>query len=279
MDKQMLEYLVVLDFEATCDSGSRIDPQEIIEFPSVLYDLETRQVIDEFSTFVRPEHHPVLTPFCTELTGITQQEVDDAPVFRAVLSQHIAWLSGHGLLQPAREDQFALVTCGDWDLNAMLPNQCATAGVSIGELPVCYRRWTNIKTVFEATMRKRAGGMVGMLKALKLKLEGRHHRGIDDCRNITRIARDLQCRGASFAITKKLSVSRYPPLPMALCHGDTRHELVLQKRSLGSLLGQASGLFRAKVVAVQTESGVVLTDEALLALRPQQTFQVVFRGS
>ncbi len=34
-----MEFLVVLDFEATCDDGKRIEPQEIIEFPSLLIDV------------------------------------------------------------------------------------------------------------------------------------------------------------------------------------------------------------------------------------------------
>ncbi len=275
----MFDYLVILDFEATCDNRSRMDPQEIIEFPSVLYDVETREVVDEFSTFVRPEHHPQLTAFCTELTGITQAEVADAPPFRGVLHQHIAWLSDHGLLQPGRAERFALVTCGDWDLNAMLPQQCEVAGVSIGELPACYRRWINIKHIFEATLHKRAGGMVSMLRQLNLKLEGRHHRGIDDCRNITRIARELQARGAEFKITKKLSASRYPPLALELVAGERVEAMTLQKRTVASLLGQACSLFRAKVVALKTEDGQLLDDERLLVLRPQTRLEVVFRGS
>ncbi len=275
----MLDYLVILDFEATCDNASKISPQEIIEFPSVLYDLETRQLVDEFSTFVRPEHHPELTAFCTELTGITQDDVDAAPPFRGVLRQHISWLQGHGLFDPGYEHRFALVTCGDWDLNAMLPQQCEAAGISIAELPVCYRQWINIKVVFENTLHRRAGGMVSMLRQLNLKLEGRHHRGIDDCRNITRIARDLHCRGARFEITKKLSASRYPPLPLTLFHGAREEAFTLQKRSLNSLLGQACGVFRAKVVGFKTEAGDALDDAGLLQLRPKSRLEVVFRGS
>jgi len=40
--------------------------------------------------------------------------------------------------------------------------------------------------------------MAGMLNYLRLPLEGRHHSGIDDCRNISRIARQMLKDGASF---------------------------------------------------------------------------------
>ena len=88
-----LRYLLVLDFEATCGDG--VWNSEIIEFPTLLYDLRERELdvylhyswilnISTFSTYitglvkatfheyVKPQIHPQLTPYCTELTGITQ---------------------------------------------------------------------------------------------------------------------------------------------------------------------------------------------------------------
>ena len=81
-----LDYVVVLDFEATCDERGAPDPQEIIDFPSVLLSLPTAEPIAEFASCVRPQHHPTLTAFCTELTGITQAQVDAAPPSRTASS-------------------------------------------------------------------------------------------------------------------------------------------------------------------------------------------------
>lgn len=44
-----------------------------------------------------------------------------------------------------------------------------------------------------------------MLHSLELTLLGRHHSGIDDCRNICRIAIELIRRGAVFHPTKQLN--------------------------------------------------------------------------
>ena len=41
-------------------------------------DADTLKVVDEFASFVRPVRHPQLTAFCTELTSITQAQVDAA---------------------------------------------------------------------------------------------------------------------------------------------------------------------------------------------------------
>jgi inhibitor of KinA sporulation pathway (predicted exonuclease) len=132
--------LVVLDFEATCQPGTPPSPQEVIEFPSVLVSLRDRAVVDSFGTFVRPVHHPTLSAFCTELTTIRQEDVDAAPVFADVLAAHRAWLEGHDLFDSQGRERFAFVTCGDWDLQTMLPVQCAAAGVPIAGLPRAYRR-------------------------------------------------------------------------------------------------------------------------------------------
>ena len=207
MAASTFDTLVVLDFEATCAKGAVPSPQEIIELPSVLVSLRERVVLAEFQTFVRPLVHPRLSAFCTELTTICQEDVDGAPTFPEALERHLAWLGLHGLLDSP--DRFAFVTCGDWDLATMLPNQCAASGPPITELPPAYRRWINIKKVFAGLrIKARSSGMASMLDALGLDLVGTHHRGIDDCHNIARIALALAARGAPFALTGRLAAPR-----------------------------------------------------------------------
>jgi inhibitor of KinA sporulation pathway (predicted exonuclease) len=195
--------IVVLDFEATCRPGVPPKPQEIIEFPSVLLSLPDRKILDTFSSFVRPVHHPKLDPFCTDLTSITQAEVDGAPAFPEVLIAHQAWLRSHDLLfGTGAKENCLFLTCGDWDLITMLPIQCAASSIPVASLPRCYRQWCNIKKVFKRHVPNENGsGMPSMLSALGLPLEGRHHRGIDDCHNIARIAFALADRGAAIEVT------------------------------------------------------------------------------
>lgn len=50
-----------------------------------------------------------------------------------------------------------------------------------------YKRYINIKDEFEYFYKKKAGGMVKMLNELGLKLDGKHHSGIDDTKNIAKI--------------------------------------------------------------------------------------------
>ncbi|MCB9673291.1 MAG: exonuclease domain-containing protein [Alphaproteobacteria bacterium] len=250
--------IAVLDFEATCDDVDPPDPQEIIEFPSVLVDLDTREVVDEFSTFVRPVHHPRLTPFCTALTGITDADVAPAPAFPEVFEAHQRWLASH--------DHPVIATCGDWDLATMLPRQVIASGLR--EIPRPYRTWINVKVPFAAW--KGPGvrmGMPGMLDALGLPLIGRHHRGIDDTRNIASIVLALAERGVALEPTGTLAPSRYPPVRLVLVREGIETEVTLERRTLPSLLGLASGAHRRQATGVSDAGGRELSGDDLADLR------------
>ncbi|MEL6846224.1 MAG: exonuclease domain-containing protein, partial [Bacteroidota bacterium] len=59
---------IIFDLEATCwrDRGSGYQ-SEIIEIGALSIN-QAQQIQSEFSQFVRPQIHPLLSPFCTELT-------------------------------------------------------------------------------------------------------------------------------------------------------------------------------------------------------------------
>uniref|UniRef100_J3N8R2 Exonuclease domain-containing protein n=2 Tax=Oryza brachyantha TaxID=4533 RepID=J3N8R2_ORYBR len=74
---QEFAYFVVIDLEATCERGRSIYPQEVFELASVIVDGATgEQLAEAFRAYVRPVHHPTLTGYCRELTGIEQADVD-----------------------------------------------------------------------------------------------------------------------------------------------------------------------------------------------------------
>ena len=55
-------------------------------------------------------------------------------------------------------------------------------------------------------------GMAGMLKTLKIKLEGRHHSGIDDCKNIAKIVLNLMGKQVTMKATGCLENFRFKDL-------------------------------------------------------------------
>lgn len=181
-------YFCVLDFEATCWPGERRPTQEIIEFPSVMYRYDwfrkEGEYVGEFAKYVRPVLHPQLSDFCTELTGITQEQVDAADTLEVVLEEHQQWLVSVVPVEHYRDILF--ITCGNWDLHTMLPLEY-TNKPHLPKYPQLYHHFCNIKYEFEAFYGQKAGGMTNMLDKLGLELEGRHHSGIDDTRNTARV--------------------------------------------------------------------------------------------
>ena len=270
-DAPAFAYAIILDFEATCDDGPPPQPQEVIEFPSVLLSLNTLEIVDEFESFVRPQHHPILTEFCTSLTSIRQVDVDSADPFAAVFERYQRWLQSHGL----DETNSLFVTCGDWDLLTMFPGQCAHTEPRIEEPPPLFARWQNIKKMYSAVHAvNKAPGMSGMLRTMELDLIGHHHRGIDDCRNIATLYRALLAKGAATELTAELPTSKFPPITLTLCAGGQSNKAELTVRNLRALFGVAGRIYRNQFASAHRQDGSLITDDDdLRFLRSGETIE------
>ncbi|TTE81772.1 Poly(A)-specific ribonuclease PARN [Bagarius yarrelli] len=89
---QLFSYLIIIDFESTCWREKNNHGQEIIEFPAVLMNTHTGEIESEFHSYVQPQEHPLLSSFCKELTGITQEQVEAGLPLQICLSRFTRWL-------------------------------------------------------------------------------------------------------------------------------------------------------------------------------------------
>ncbi len=174
---QDFSHYLIVDLEATCsnDKSLPIQEMETIEIGAVMLKADTLEVLDEYCTFIRPVRHPQLTAFCTELTSITQQDVDAAPVYAEAIQDFKAWMY--------RYSNFLFCSWGDYDKRQLMQDsQFHQLPFPIGAPHL------NIKVRFSETqgLPKRYG-LDDALKRCGLDLEGRHHRGIDDARNMARL--------------------------------------------------------------------------------------------
>lgn len=204
---QPFDFLLIVDFEATCvDSNrtsQRLHPQEIIEFPMVLLETQSGKIIAEFQRYIIPVVHPTLSPFCTELTGITQDMVsakNGAVSFQQAWKDVQLFLDKHQLLDNSNK-KFRAICCGNWDFSVMLPQQLQTTFGSKAHVPGYFSKWINVKQAFESFYqpRRRVKGMMDLLAYLNIKPQGRHHSGIDDSRNIAAICQRMLHDGCVFA--------------------------------------------------------------------------------
>eukprot|EP00850_Spirogloea_muscicola_P019429 SM000190S04865 [mRNA] locus=s190:239755:241585:+ [translate_table: standard] len=193
--RQQFDYLVVVDFESTCNNRPGLRPTEIIEFPSVLVDLAALRVVDTWRAYVRPVMHPRLTSFCMNLTGVQQHQVDAGVRLEQALRLHDKWLASRGVLGRP----FAVATWSDWDCKVMLEAECAWKGI---RKPAYFERWINLREPFQKVFGARTRGNLQACMALAgLTWRGRPHCGLDDAANTARLALSLIHRGAVLAIT------------------------------------------------------------------------------
>merc|ERR550519_3145389 len=198
---QRLKYLLVIDFESTCwKERAGAPPPEIIEFPVVLLSLTNGKIVSEFHEYVMPVEHPKLSSFCTELTGIRQQQVDDGLPITTCLVLFNQWLSGvrekekFAMLSSSSaaavnnlSSAVSLATCvtwSDWDLNLCLENECRRKHI---RKPASLSTWIDIRAVYREFYKRKPQGLNGALRELGLSFEGREHSGIEDARNTARL--------------------------------------------------------------------------------------------
>lgn len=169
---------LVIDLEATTDEGGwPIEDMEIIEIGASLVNRNGREV-DHFQRFVKPQRRPLLTPFCRELTHISQADIHSAGAFTDVWSQFERWLAHH----QARLEGWA--SWGDYDRRQLLQewhlHQVHSLLADLSHL--------NLKQRFaKARQLERPLGLKGALQLAGLQFVGQQHRALEDARNTARL--------------------------------------------------------------------------------------------
>ena len=167
------KYYLIVDLEATCCDKKTIqrDKMEIIEIGAVVVDAKTLKIVDEYEVFIKPILNPTLTTFCKTLTTITQEDVDNAMGYKEALEDFKTWF--------AKYDNFLFCSWGDYDKSQFLQD-CKLHGVAY---PFSEEH-LNIKKEFAKVQKVKPCGLDVALNHVGLELQGTHHRGIDDARNM-----------------------------------------------------------------------------------------------
>ncbi len=172
--------LVIVDLEATCwpPGEHRPERMETIEIGAVLTRSDSLDVLDEFTTFVRPIREPVLSNFCRSLTSIRQEDVDGAQPFREGFGRFVEWLGDL--------DDVTFGSWGAFDRKQFL-RDCGFQKVHypFGDQEDHF----NVKKYVAQKMGWSPRGLAPAIQSCGMEFEGTHHRGIDDARNIHRVLR------------------------------------------------------------------------------------------
>ena len=176
--RKSFDKLLVVDVEATCwESGKPPYGQfsEIIEIGVCPIDLANLQIGESISILVCPKFSTV-SQFCTSLTSLTPQDVEKGTSFKAACDR----------LKVLGANTCTWGSWGDHDRKQFW-KQCSNkkhfhAAYPFGQTHV------NIKNLSSLCMRmKKEVGMDKALQMINLELDGTHHRGMDDAKNIAKI--------------------------------------------------------------------------------------------
>jgi inhibitor of KinA sporulation pathway (predicted exonuclease) len=168
-----LNKILIVDVEATCWDGDPPNGQksEIIEVGLVEMSLkDDPKIIKSHDFIVRPVESTV-SPFCTGLTTITQDLVDNGNTLEATC-QEINRIGDKG--------KIAWASWGDYDAS-QFRRECGRKNIRypFGKTHI------NLKSLFAIFhgLNKEVG-MEAALGKLGIQLKGTHHRAIDDATNI-----------------------------------------------------------------------------------------------
>lgn len=169
--------VLVIDVESTCweapEKPGKDEISEIIEIGIAVVNIKDLKIVKNDSIMVRPQRSRV-SNFCTKLTTLTQAQVDKGITYQEAMKK---------LRNDFESGDRTFVSWGDYD-RKMFQRNCDDYNVQYPFGP----RHMNLKNAF--TMLHgldREPGMDHALDHIKLKLDGTHHRGIDDARNIANI--------------------------------------------------------------------------------------------
>jgi inhibitor of KinA sporulation pathway (predicted exonuclease) len=183
--------ILVVDVEATCwpDEQPELrnrqrEISEIIEIGAVRLRGDDLAVDGEYQAFIRPVVHPELSAFCSELTSITQADVDGAPTFPDAWASFVSWFA----------EDLPRVVMASWSAydHVLFARQCAEHGLAEPpwehlDVKDEFGQWT-----FVRDGRRERSRLGVALQRLGVPQEGRAHRAIVDARNTAVLLQQLR---------------------------------------------------------------------------------------
>jgi inhibitor of KinA sporulation pathway (predicted exonuclease) len=165
-----IEIFTALDLEMNQPS------KKIIQIGACVGNIKTGQIFKKLSIFVNPNEH--INPFITELTKITQEDVDNGYTLEEAYRK----------LQKMHENYGAFVNCATWGggdsqelLQQLQQENPHFEGWCFG------RRWIDTKTLFVSWRFSQGqpiqGGLAKSMTKVGLRFEGQKHNAMDDAVN------------------------------------------------------------------------------------------------
>ena len=120
---------------------------ECIELPVVILDVKRQKGVGEFHTYVRPTMERRITPFCTEMTGITDEMcngLDEDGKRPPTIDVALALLHDYLYELGIFNREFAFVSFGSFEGHHLYRESL----IKKFPLPNYFKRWIDVSCVF-----------------------------------------------------------------------------------------------------------------------------------
>ncbi|KAJ8439685.1 hypothetical protein Cgig2_022213 [Carnegiea gigantea] len=234
LHSQHVDFFLVLDLEGKV---------EILEFPVIVVDAKTMEVVNFFHRFVRPSNmtgHRIkeyiegkygklgidrylsdslkacrtVPCHCVDTVWknhgcISSVWHDTAMPFVDVIREFEAWMALHNFWRkehsgPLQKAAFLFMVSFTDSGNWDIKTKIPQqCRVSGMKIPPYFTEWINLKDIYLNFYHRKALGMRTMLNELQIPLLGSHHLGIDDTKNIARLLQKMLADGALIHITAR----------------------------------------------------------------------------
>ena len=151
---------------------------EIIEIGAVKVDVEDRMphIVSSFQTFVKPSIAPRLSADTTAFTGISQQDVTEAPTLPDAIRAFTEWIG---------PDEYYLCAWGPDDLRQLV-QECRQHGIALDWIVNHNNLQQMLSKAFKLDKHQQMG-LKNAMEMLEIPFSGSHHRALDDAMNTARI--------------------------------------------------------------------------------------------
>ena len=217
-----MQTLIVLDVEM-CRVQMRTDRfpyrHEIIQIGAVKLN-DSYEIVDEFSTYVRPRYGKV-DFFIEDLTGITEQMVKQAPDIEEALQRMVQWVG---------EDEADFYSWSDTDYyqirNEIL---CKCQENACWDLLLNQTNWVDYQAKFSERLESpKALKLAEALDLAEIDPEGHLHDGLADAYNTARLIAKLETQKDYRTLIERNRVREKNEEPLTTSLGAFLQGLVLE---------------------------------------------------
>lgn len=121
-----------------------------------MLNLQSHVIEADFHVFVKPTEEPKLSEFCKNYTGISQDDVNNAPTLQEAIRQFHEWIGSFqfskGIVlmdDSTRKQNTVFITWTDFDLGIYLPTESARKNV---KLPSYLNKWIDLREFYSVSV-------------------------------------------------------------------------------------------------------------------------------